>query len=118
MTKQISGTIMLHLEDGSKRFLVHEDGNTKEFARTDTQAGNTVLASFLNFLKEKLLIDVNNINLMELTNTQSRGQSMPLYVFEMQGTTTALPQNYLWETPDSLREILSSVQIEGVPLFK
>lgn len=49
MTKQVSGTIMLHLEDGSKRFLVHEIGKDKEFARTDTKAENTVLASFLNF---------------------------------------------------------------------
>lgn len=37
---------MLHLEDGSKRFLVHEIGKEKEFARTDTKAENTVLASF------------------------------------------------------------------------
>lgn len=83
MTKQVSGTIMLHLEDGSKRFLVHEIGKDKEFARTDTKAENTVLASFLNFLKATLHINVNDIRLVELTNTQSHGDNLPLYVFEM-----------------------------------
>ncbi|OJG39071.1 hypothetical protein RV02_GL002867 [Enterococcus gilvus] len=119
VTKQVSGTIMLHLEDGSKRFLVHEIGNEKEFARTDTKAENTVLASFLNFLKATLHIDVTNIRLVELTNTQSHGDNLPLYVFEMASEeVTTLPNGFVWETPDSLRKILGTIEIEGVPLFE
>ncbi|MBU5366710.1 hypothetical protein ACFFH2_07000 [Enterococcus devriesei] len=119
VTKQVSGTIMLHLEDGSKRFLVHETESSKEFARTDTQTETTVLASFLNFLKSNLHIDVNRIRLVELTNTQSNGANMPLYVFEMTSEeATELPKDFAWETPDSVREILGTIEIEGVPLFE
>lgn len=119
MTKQVSGTIMLHLEDGSKRFLVHETGKDKEFARADTKAENTVLASFLNFLKASLHIDVNNIRLVELTNTQSHGMILPLYVFEMASTeVTELPEGFAWESPESVRKILGTIEIEGVPLFE
>lgn len=119
MTKQVSGTIMLHLEDGSKRFLVHETEGSKEFARTDTQTETTVLASFLNFLKSNVHIDVNHIRLVELTNTQSNGTNTPLYVFEMMSEeVTELPKDFAWETPDSVREILGTIEIEGVPLFE
>ncbi|MFZ6150894.1 hypothetical protein ACO0KD_20170 [Enterococcus avium] len=119
VTKQVSGTIMLHLEDGSKRFLVHKIGKEKEFARTDTKAENTVLASFLNFLKATLHINVNNIRLVELTNTQSHGASLPLYVFEMTSEeATELPEGFAWESPDSVRKILGTIEIEGVPLFE
>lgn len=119
MTKQVSGTIMLHLEDGSKRFLVHEIGNEREFARTDTKAENTVLASFLNFLKSTLHIDVNDIRLVELTNTQTQGNNLPLYVFEMVSSEmTELPKGFAWETPESVRKILGTIEIEGVPLFE
>ncbi|OJG45527.1 hypothetical protein RV04_GL001816 [Enterococcus hermanniensis] len=119
VTKQVSGTIMLHLEDGSKRFLVHEIGNEREFARTDTKAENTVLASFLNFLKSTLHIDVNDIRLVELTNTQTQGNNLPLYVFEMVSSEmTELPKGFAWETPESVRKILGTIEIEGVPLFE
>ncbi|MDT2760391.1 MULTISPECIES: hypothetical protein [Enterococcus] len=119
VTKQVSGTIMLHLEDGSKRFLVHEVGRDKEFAHTETTAEHTVLASFLNFLKTTLHIDVNNIRLVELTNTQSHGASLPLYVFEMVSEeVTELPEGFAWESPDSVRKILGTIEIEGVPLFE
>ncbi|GMS54390.1 hypothetical protein NUITMVRE36_13810 [Enterococcus raffinosus] len=123
MTKQVSGTIMLHLEDGSKRFLVHEIGKDKEFARTDTKAENTVLASFLNFLKATLHINVNDIRLVELTNTQSHGDNLPLYVFEMASevaseVATELPDGFAWESPESVRKILGTIEIEGVPLFE
>lgn len=118
VTKEVSGTIMLNLEDGSKKFLVHESGTLMEFARTDAQAENTVLASFLNFLKNKVQIDVKNINLVELTNTQINGSSLPLYVFEMKGDESiSLPADFSWASPNSLRTILETIQIEGVPLF-
>lgn len=110
---------MLHLEDGSKRFLVHEIGNDKEFARTDTKAEKTVLASFLNFLKATLQINVNEIRLVELTNTQSHGTSLPLYVFEMTSEkVTDLPEGFAWESPSSVRKILGTIEIAGVPLFE
>lgn len=109
---------MLHLEDGSKRFLVHEIGNDREFAHTETIAEKTVLASFLHFLKTTLHIDVTNIRLVELTNTQVHGSNLPLYVFEMVSEeVTELPEGFAWESPDSVRKILGTIEIEGVPWF-
>ncbi|MBO1305306.1 hypothetical protein JZO70_03975 [Enterococcus sp. 669A] len=118
MTKEVSGTVMLNLTDGTKRFLVRQEGNANEFARTEIRKENTVLASFLNFLKSVVQININEISLVELTNTQSNGISLPLYVFEMnEEKMTELPEGFVWETPDSVREILGTFEIEGVPLF-
>ena len=33
--KKVAGTVMLHLQNGSKRFLVHTVGDTMELASTD-----------------------------------------------------------------------------------
>ncbi|GCF94803.1 hypothetical protein NRIC_26940 [Enterococcus florum] len=118
MTKEVSGTIMLHLEDGSKRFLVHQEGTINEFARTEIKSENTVLANFLNFLKNVVLINVDDIRLVELTNTQTNGNNVPLYVFEMaENKVTRLPEGFVWETPDGLREILGTFEISGMPIF-
>lgn len=70
-------------------------------------------------MKATLHIDVTNIRLVELTNTQSHGDNLPLYVFEMASEeVTTLPNGFVWETPDSLRKILGTIEIEGVPLFE
>ena len=58
---------MLHLEDGTKKFLVHSIDDKLEFALAELSEGKTGLANILNFLKEIVHIDVSKISLMELT---------------------------------------------------
>lgn len=57
--------------------------------------------------------------MVELTNTQSHGDNLPLYVFEMASeVATELPDGFAWESPESVRKILGTIEIEGVPLFE
>ncbi len=65
-SKRVAGTIMLHLEDGSKKFLVHSIDDKLEFALAELSEGKTGLANILNFLKEIVHIDVSKISLMDL----------------------------------------------------
>ena len=81
-SKRVAGTIMLHLEDGSKKFLVHSIDDKLEFALAELSEGKTGLANILNFLKEIVHIDVSKISLMELTNTHINQENVPLFVFE------------------------------------
>lgn len=117
--KRVAGTIMLHLEDGTKRFLVHAIDDTVEFAVANISEGKTGLANILNFLKDIVHIDVSTINLMELTNTHIDHENVPLFVFEanQQSQTTELAEGYHWEEPEQMRVVLGTYEIEGVPLF-
>ncbi|WP_075491289.1 hypothetical protein ACF3OA_06350 [Enterococcus thailandicus] len=117
--KRVAGTIMLHLEDGSKRFLVHSIDDTLEFALADLSEGKTGLANMLNFLKEIVHIDVSQINLMELTNTHIGHENVPLFVFETEQKNQdgELAEGFLWEESGQMRAVLGTYEVEGVPLF-
>jgi hypothetical protein len=117
--KRVAGTIMLHLEDGTKRFLVHAIDDTVEFAVANISEGKTGLANILNFLKDIVHIDVSTINLMELTNTHIDHENVPLFVFEatQQNQKNELAEGYHWEEPEQMRVVLGTYEIEGVPLF-
>ncbi|OJG69498.1 hypothetical protein RV11_GL002620 [Enterococcus phoeniculicola] len=117
--KRVAGTIMLHLEDGSKKFLMHSVGSSKELAIANFSAEQTGLANILNLLTETVNIDVNEINLVELTNTHIMKENIPLFVFETQAEkqTNELSEGYGWEEPSVMREVLGSYDFEGVPFF-
>ncbi|KAF1298306.1 hypothetical protein BAU15_13585 [Enterococcus sp. JM4C] len=118
--KRVAGTIMLHLEDGSKKFLMHSVGESKELAIADFSAEQTGLANILKLLTDTVNIDVNEINLVELTNTHSNTEeNIPLFVFETQAAQqiTTLAEGYHWEEPAVMREVLGAYDFEGVPFF-
>ena len=60
-SKRVAGTIMLHLEDGSKKFLVHSVDDKLEFALAELSEEKTGLANILSFLKEIVHIDVRRL---------------------------------------------------------
>lgn len=117
--KKVAGTIMLNLNDGSKKFLVHPDGESMAFVTTKVSENMTGLASMLQFFKGKIQLDVTSINLVELTNAHTDAENMPLFVFEMneEHMTTAINDNYVWEKPSELKNLLASYDIQGVPMF-
>lgn len=117
--KKVAGTIMLHLEDGTKKFLVHSISNKIEFALVELSEEKTGLANILSFLKEIVHIDVNKINLMELTNTHINQENVPLFVFETEqkNQNKQLGEGYLWEDPVQIRSVLGTYEVDGVPLF-
>jgi len=117
--KRVAGTIMLHLEDGSKKFLVHSRENKLEFACADHSNDKTGLANILSFLKEIVHIDVSKINLMELTNTHINQENVPLFVFETEqkNQQEQLGEGYHWEDPGQMRTVLGIYEVDGVPIF-
>lgn len=117
--KKVAGTIMLNLNDGSKKFLVHPDGESMAFVTTKVSEDMTGLASMLQFFKEEIQLDVTSINLVELTNAHTDAENMPLFVFEMNEDHMNSTNNdsYVWEKPSELKNLLASYDIQGVPMF-
>ncbi|HBM6712088.1 TPA: hypothetical protein LY853_000243 [Enterococcus faecium] len=118
-SKRVAGTIMLHLEDGTKKYLVHSIDDKLEFALAELSEGKTGLANILNFLKEIVHIDVSKISLMELTNTHIKEENVPLFVFETEqkNQREELGEGYIWEEPGQMRSVLGTYEVEGVPFF-
>ncbi|MGX7245815.1 hypothetical protein ACWOC1_13310 [Enterococcus quebecensis] len=117
--KKVAGTIMLNLNDGSKKFLVHPVGNSMEFVTVKVSEDMTGLASMLQLFKEEIQLDITSISLVELTNAHTDAENMPLFVFEMNEdqTVSKINDNYVWEKPTELKNLLASYEIEGVPMF-
>lgn len=117
--KKIAGTIILNLNDGSKKFLVHPVEGSMEFVTTKVSENMTGLASMLQLFKEEIQLDVTSISLVELTNAHSGAENMPLFVFEMSEDpiVSAIGGQYVWEKPSELKNLLASYAIEGVPMF-
>lgn len=117
--KKVAGTVMLHLQNGSKRFLVHAVGDTMELAPTDFSNERTGLANILSLLKDSVKLDVKKIDLVELTNGQIAEENVPLFVFETSEEKLVgdLPEDFRWEEPQKFREIIRHYDIEGVPYF-
>ncbi|KFN89948.1 hypothetical protein TMU3MR103_1748 [Tetragenococcus muriaticus 3MR10-3] len=117
--KKVAGTVILHLEDGSKRFLIRTMNNQLALAFTNFSEEQTVLANILQLLKEDVDLDIENIRLVELTNGQIYDNNVPLFVFESQEHQQweELPNQYYWAEAQTFREIIQGMDIEGMPFF-
>ncbi|MDN6639985.1 MAG: hypothetical protein L0L10_04310 [Tetragenococcus sp.] len=119
--KKVAGTVILHLEDGSKKFLVRtlDDGQALVFTDFSDEQTQTGLANILQLLKEDARLDIENIRLVELTNGQVYDTNVPLFVFETQETQqwSELPNEYYWAEAQTFREIIQDMDIEGMPFF-
>ena len=58
--KKVAGTIILNLNDGSKKFLMHPIGEAIEFAMAKVSDEMTGLASMLQWFKEEVQLDVTS----------------------------------------------------------
>lgn len=120
VTKKVAGTVMMNLQNGSKKFLVHAVGDALELTSVNfSEQVGTGLANILQALKEQAHLNVNNIDLVELTNGYIKDQNVPLFVFETEESKIAqeLPAGFYWEEPEEFRKIIEDYEIEGVPLF-
>lgn len=117
--KRVAGTIILNLDDGSKKFLVRPLGENVEFAATKVSEEMTGLASMLQFFKEEIQLDVTSISLVELTNAHIDEENIPLFVFEMDEEYLKVEMNsdYTWAAPAKLKALWTTYEIEGVPMF-
>lgn len=117
--KKVSATVIMHMQDGSKKFLVHMINEKQELVTTDMLNERTGLANILDFLKTQVHLDISQVNLVELTNGQIRKVSIPLFVFETaeRDQQGRLPDEYSWEEPHEFRKIIQEFDIEGMPFF-
>ncbi|GBD58188.1 putative uncharacterized protein [Tetragenococcus halophilus subsp. halophilus] len=117
--KKVAGTVILHLEDGSKKFLIRTTEDRFTLAFTDFSDEQTGLANILHLLKEEVTLDIKNIRLVELTNGQAQDANVPLFVFETQENQQQreLPNQYYWAEAQTFREIIQDMDIEGMPFF-
>ncbi len=117
--KRVAGTVMLNLEDGSKKFLVRATENKLELASTALYEERTGLANILQLLKETVHLDISSIHLVELTNGCMNNRNIPLFVFEAQerDQPDTLPANYGWKEPRLFRQIIQDYDIDGMPFF-
>jgi len=118
--KRVAGTVILHLQNGSKKFLVHSIEGKEELVCTDLLDNRTGLANILDYLKTEVKLDISHCHLVELTNGQTDQTSMPLFVFETteQEQKSEIPLDYTWEEPHGFRKIIQDYEIEGMPLFE
>lgn len=117
--KKVAGTVILNLEDGTKKFLIRKADDSFALAFTEFSNEQTGLANILQLLKEEVNLDIKNIHLVELTNGQANNTNVPLFVFEAQENTQQfeLPNKYYWAKAQTFREIIQDMEIEGMPFF-
>ena len=119
--QQVAGTIMLNGENGDKKFLVQKIHDHYEFVIAQISDEKTSLACILQELKSSVKVNVVEIELVELTNVNLNEQKVPLFVFEMDTDVNSDPfiaSDYVWETPATLRDVLGSFNVTGVPIFQ
>lgn len=117
--KRVAGTVILNLQDGTKKFLLHKVGDDAKLLTVELSEEQTGLASALQLLKEQAQLDVTTIELVELTSGYENDEKVPLFVFEMLETDAAhdLPNNFYWGNTASFQQIIQQFKIEGLPYF-
>ncbi|MGX7030708.1 hypothetical protein [Vagococcus zengguangii] len=113
--KLVAGTVMLNTTEGKQLFLLHQVEDVLDFAVTQVLDDKTSLASILDFLKNMANINLDHVELVELTSVSLNNRSVPLYLFALDEKfiTYELAENFLWESPANLRELLSTREIKG-----
>ncbi|EOT40311.1 hypothetical protein I568_01208 [Enterococcus columbae DSM 7374 = ATCC 51263] len=118
--KQIAATVILNKADGSKRFLMHQTSEQSTLIVANVDEEKTGLANVLQVLKEKVAIDVYQLQLVELTNGIIKDKRMPIFVFEMnenQEMNVALPTGFTWQDPQYFMDRIAKFEVKGMPLF-
>lgn len=117
--KKVAGTVILHLEDGGKKFLLKKSEEGLKFSSSSLSEEQTGLACVLNTLKEQVNLDITTIHLVELTSGYENDNKIPLFVFEMKETDAfaQLPNDFYWEEPKAFFKVIQDFKIEGMPFF-
>lgn len=117
--KQIAATVILHRNDGSKRFLTenHAQGQSLLLVENDTM--HTGLANVLQNIKENVHLDVFQLRLVELTNAKIADKRMPIFVFEVkeEDIDIRLPAQYSWKEAKYFMQMISEFELQGMPIF-
>lgn len=121
----IAYTVMVQRSDGKWMFLVQHEKVNFVFPGLDAakDSNQTGLASVIDAMKQKLSLDFDKIELLELTNAITPDHRVPLFVFKYHCGAEhmddlLLPKSNLeWQVSDSFKNTIQKYEISGVPLF-
>ena len=117
--KQIAATIILHRNDGSKRFLTENQAQGQSLLLVENDTMHTGLANVLQNIKENVHLDVFQLRLVELTNAKIADKRMPIFVFEVkeEDIDIRLPAQYSWKEAKYFMQMISEFELQGMPIF-
>ena len=117
--KQIAATIILHRNDGSKRFLTENQAQGQSLLLVENDTMHTGLANVLQNIKENVHLDVFQLRLVELTNAKIADKRMPIFVFEVkeEDIDIRLPAQYSWREAKYFMQMISEFELQGMPIF-
>ncbi len=119
----IAYTIITKRTDGKLMFLVDEMNKEYTFPSANYEESCTALASVINKIKKKLVIEIKQLELSELINTVIDNKRIPLFVFSYDNLEVALEEiitdesSLSWQVSDNFTETLKKYEISGVPYF-
>lgn len=120
----IACTILVKDENGRYAFLVKKEEDGFSFPATNAEPKKTGLACVIKRLKEIVYIDIENLELNELTNAIVDSDRIPLFVFSYKDATLVSPQDLLpedsdlsWVHSENIVKTLEQWKISGVPQF-
>lgn len=115
---------MVKDENGRYVFLVKQIEDGYSFPVTSVESKKTGLACIIESMKSMLHIEVENLELNELTNAVVNDHRVPLFVFTYEDDTIKnpnqlLPQNsgLSWLHSENLTHTLEEWELSGVPQF-
>lgn len=117
--KQIAATVILHRNDGSKRFLTENQAQGQSLLLVENDTMHTGLANVLQNIKENVHLDVFQLRLVELTNAKIADKRIPIFVFEVneEDIDIRLPAQYSWKEAKYFMQMISEFELQGMPIF-
>ncbi|SFC21212.1 hypothetical protein SAMN04488102_1043 [Alkalibacterium subtropicum] len=120
----VASTILVKDEEGRYVFLVKEEKDGYSFPASVVEPKKTGLACVINRLKEIVDIDIEKLELTELTNAIVNDNRIPLFVFIYEDDTLSSPGDLLiednglsWVHSENIVSTLEEWKISGVPQF-
>lgn len=119
----VACTILAQDVDGRYVFLVKKEEEGFSFPATHAEPKKTGLACVINRLKQIVHIDIEKLELSELTNAIVENHRIPLFVFSYDNADVS-PQDLLpedselsWAHSENIIATLEQWEISGVPQF-
>ncbi|WP_423189756.1 NUDIX hydrolase [Alkalibacterium sp. f15] len=120
----VASTILVKDSDGRYVFLVKKEENGYSFPATRIEPKKTGLACMISRLKELVNIEIEKLELNELTNAIVNDNRVPLFVFIYEDENILSPDELLiedsglsWVHSDNIMSTLEEWKISGVPQF-
>ncbi|MFC6464459.1 NUDIX domain-containing protein [Marinilactibacillus sp. GCM10026970] len=120
----VACTVLVKDEDDRYVFLVKKESKGFSFPATEVKPKKTALACIIERMKEVLSIDVEKLELNELTNAVVQDNRVPLFVFTYEDESVKSPLELLiddneltWEHSEKITKTLEDWEISGVPQF-